>query len=249
MKVSLITFSPTGGTLSCAKYIAEGIGEVCSIVDLTDRNKTFDITIDYDSLALFAVPAYGGRIPTIAVDRLKQIRGNNTDAALVAVYGNREIDDTLIELYDIVSTNGFKVKAAISAVAEHSLVRSYGNSRPDELDKAELIEFGNRIASSNTYLDSVPGKRPYKNFGGCPARPITDKDKCVSCSLCFKKCPVGAISESDYSSVDNSKCIACMRCISICPKMAKSIDPAIEKNIDKMLSAVAQGRKANELFI
>ena len=78
---------------------------------------------------------------------------------------------------------------------------------------------------------------------------MTDKDKCVSCSLFFKKCPVGAISESDYSSVDNSKCITCMRCISICPKIAKSIDPAIEKNIDKMLSAVAQGRKANELFI
>lgn len=249
MEVSLITFSPTGGTYNIAKHIADGIGTIKESIDLTDRNQNFDITLDNSSIAIIALPAYGGRIPAIAVDRLKSIKGNGTDAVLVAVYGNRAIDDTLIEIHDIVTPNGFKVKAAIAAVAEHSLIRSYGAARPDDKDIEELHEFGRKIALSNTYLETVPGNRPYKSFGGCPARPITDPELCVACSLCFRKCPVGAISKDDYSLVDSSKCISCMRCISSCPKKAKSMSSEIERSIDAMLSKVATGRKDNVLFI
>lgn len=249
MDTVLITFSPTGGTYKCAKYLANGIGNIKSHIDLTDRSSSFDIKLDSNVMAIFALPAYGGRIPKGSAERLKSIKGRNTDAVVIAVYGNREIDDTILEIHDIIKENGFKVKAAVSAIAEHSLVRKYGAMRPDEDDKKELESFGNIILSSKSYLENIPGNSPYKVFNGCPARPITDIDKCANCSLCFAKCPVGAIAIDDYSAIDDSLCISCMRCIAICPMEAKHIDSKIYENIDSMLSKVAAERKNNALYI
>jgi NADH:ubiquinone oxidoreductase subunit F (NADH-binding)/(2Fe-2S) ferredoxin len=47
---------------------------------------------------------------------------------------------------------------------------------------------------------------------------VIDKDKCVGCSLCSKKCPVGAISGQVKSpfEIDQSKCIKCGVCEATC---------------------------------
>jgi NADP-reducing hydrogenase subunit HndC len=51
---------------------------------------------------------------------------------------------------------------------------------------------------------------------------VIDPDKCKGCSLCSKKCPVGAISGTIKSPfvIDQSKCIKCEVCLSSCPKKA-----------------------------
>ena len=59
----------------------------------------------------------------------------------------------------------------------------------------------------------------------CPAgackklcRVVIDPDKCKGCSLCSRKCPVGAISGQVKSPfvIDQSKCIKCGVCIDSC---------------------------------
>lgn len=247
MNSFIIEFSPTGGVDRCASSIAEGIGLPVTTIDLTDRNNIPSVSIGSEDIAIFAFPAYGGRVPSIAMERMKGITGNGTRAIIAAVYGNREFDDTIKEAADALSAQGFAVVAACGAVAEHSLIRSFGEGRPDESDKKELVEFGKKARDKHDALKDIPGSFPYKVYNGCPAKPITD-DKCISCGLCYSACPAGAISENDYKA-DSSACISCMRCIKICPAGAKTIDKTIESRISEMLSKSAGGRKDNRFFL
>lgn len=49
-----------------------------------------------------------------------------------------------------------------------------------------------------------------------------DKDKCIGCSSCIKRCPTEAIRIRDgKASVIYDKCIACGECVRICPSNAK----------------------------
>jgi hypothetical protein len=45
---------------------------------------------------------YAGRISADAKFRLQRIKANNTQAVIVVMYGNREYEDALLELNDIV---------------------------------------------------------------------------------------------------------------------------------------------------
>ncbi|WP_294379466.1 EFR1 family ferrodoxin, partial [uncultured Clostridium sp.] len=45
-------------------------------------------------------------------------------------------------------------------------------------------------------------------------------DKCTSCGLCIKKCPVGNITMKNGKPKWNHKCELCLSCIQSCPKEA-----------------------------
>ncbi len=74
------------------------------------------------------------------MERLKQIAGNGAKCTLVCVYGNRAYEDTLVEMEDAAATSGFRVIAAIAAVAEHSIIPRYAANRPDASDEIPMKE-------------------------------------------------------------------------------------------------------------
>ena len=118
MKGYEICFSPTGGTRKAADLLAEPLFSETVPVDLTDSQADFStVVLRAEDVAVIAVPSYGGRVPATAVQRLSAVRGNGARAVLVCVYGNRAYEDTLAELQDTAKQAGFRVVAAVAAVA------------------------------------------------------------------------------------------------------------------------------------
>ncbi len=46
-------------------------------------------------------------------------------------------------------------------------------------------------------------------------KPVINKDKCIHCHLCEKRCKAACIN-SDSQTIDTSRCVACMNCIENC---------------------------------
>lgn len=171
MSVFEIVFSPTGGTEKVSCLVAGALDKNTVTVDLTDSGLDFSaVSMTEDDVAVISVPAYAGRIPAVVADRLGIVRGNGARTVLVCVYGNRAFEDTLVELEDVAKRAGFRVVAAVSAIAEHSVARQFAAGRPDAQDAAQLAEFAQQIQQKLLAEDasepSIPGNRPYKQAGG-----------------------------------------------------------------------------------
>ena len=244
-------FSPTGGTKKVADAVAEGWGESFTPVDLMKEAEQKQFRAE--DVCLVAVPSYGGRVPAPAVSQLRKLSGNGARAVLIAVFGNRAIDDTLAELMDELNKAGFKCIAGMEAVAQHSLIPKYGAGRPDEADVAELKDFAQKIRDvmeKNILSDplKLPGNRPYRDYNGVPLKP-TATDACTGCGLCAAECPVNAIPMSDFKVTDSTRCISCMHCVAICPQHARKLSKLMTFVASHKMKKSCSGRKENKLYL
>lgn len=254
MSIYKIVFSPTGGTQKAADIFTRVLCEKPVEIDLSKAEENFGKwKFQEEDVCVVAVPSYGGRVPEIAASHLKQMQGRNARAVLLVVYGNRAYEDTLLELKDTLKSVGFRCVAALTAVAEHSIMHQFGNGRPDGGDCKELEQFADRISEElekgNLSEDvDVPGSRPYREYSGIPLKPRAGK-KCTACQICAQKCPAGAISKENPRKTDAKLCISCMRCISVCPQGARSLNRLMLAAASGKMKKACSGRKENELFL
>ncbi len=248
MKAIEIVFSPTGGTEKVADIISRKWSDNIVKIDLSDFKTDFTkCEISKEDMVLIAMPSFGGRAPAVAIERLKQLTGNNARCTLVCVYGNRAYEDTLAEMEDAAKICGFRVIAAIAAVAEHSIISKYAAGRPDAADEKQLTGFADKIANKDGGVTFIPGNRPYKKSGGASLIPKPGK-KCVKCGLCAEICPVNAIEPTEFTA-DPQKCISCMRCVKQCPDHGREVNGAMVSVAALAIKKACSVRKENELFM
>jgi len=244
-------FSPTGGTKRVADSLAFAMADEVVNIDLFKKGHT-EYMFTPDDVCVLSVPAFGGRVPQAAIDAVNRIRANGAKAVLVAVFGNRAIDDTLAELHDTAVSIGFAVIAGVEAVAEHSLVRQYGAGRPHEDDKAELMGFAKRIIEKfqrgDTTSPVLPGNRPYKTFQPSAMTPFVE-DGCINCKRCARECPVDAIPTENVKTVDAGKCFSCMHCVAVCPVGARKNAPTVTAALAERLRERCAEAKPNKLYL
>lgn len=254
MKVYNIIFSPTGGTKKAVDELLSEWGDSVTEIDLIKSKEKIQTTeFSKEDVVFVAVPSFGGRVPSYAADVLKTISGNNARAVLVAVYGNRAYDDSLLELKNILEQSGFTCIAAVACNAEHSIMHQYGQGRPDAADIDELRQFSAKLKNAidnHTYSNSVkvPGNYPYREYGGVPMKPKAGKE-CSDCGICAAECPVNAIPLDKPSQTDKNKCISCMHCISVCPVQTRSINKVLVNTAALAMKKLFAQRKPNELFL
>ena len=244
-------FSPTGGTRKVLSSVLRGWNVPFHSVDLmTPVQKKY---YKAEDLCLFAVPSYGGRVPSVVVDRIRDLWGNGARAVLIVVYGNREVEDTLLELSDELNKAGFRCVAAITAIAQHSLLPDIASGRPDEHDKAQLQQFGKELAEKLergelTEKVSVPGNRPYREYKGVPLKPMAS-GHCIGCGRCAAQCPVNAISQLNYKNTDTRVCISCMRCVLVCPVHIRKVNPLMVRAATLGMKKKCSVPKENQLIL
>ena len=248
-KISLVYFSATYTTKKVMQTIVKPfVGNVIEY-DITQDAFKNEIILGDDNLLVVGAPVYVGRIPEVALKSFEKIKGKNTPAVIVCVYGNRDYDDALLELKDTIESNGFKVISAAAFIAQHSIFPKVGQHRPDEKDIVEIEKFGNNSA---TLLESikdisalqeviVEGNRPYKIPGKNPLRPKGDK-KCNECGTCVMLCPAQAI-HADKPRKTNTICIACGRCIVVCPQKARNFGGLLYKLVGGKFTKANSERK------
>ena len=247
-----LVFSATGRTAKIADILGGGFEGEKHRLDLSDPRMAAQ-AFEAEDFCILTVSVYEGRVPKPAAENLKKLTGNGAKVLLAAVFGNRAVDDCLLEMQEIMVQQGFVPVAAIEAVAQHSILTQVVPFRPDHADRTELQTFTAQVAAlleenRTDYSLDLPGKMPYVEMGGIPLQPKGNR-KCIGCGLCAQKCPMQAIPSDAPAQTDKTRCITCMRCVELCPVHARDFHPLLQKAAYLMMRSKMQGRKPNKLYL
>lgn len=243
-KVWAVYFSATDTTkktvLTIADEAARLLGAEREDYDFTlPRMRENGFAAGKDDLVIFGTPVYAGRVPNVLLKYLATIQGNGALAVPVVLFGNRNFDDGLIELRDILENTGFHTVAAAAFVGEHSFSKTLAAGRPDADDMKEALAFAGKVtekvkglpegeAPAPVEVEGVP--HPYRGYYqprdrkgvSIDIRKVKSlvSDACDDCKICADVCPMGSISHEnvrEYTGI----CIKCGACIKKCPKQAR----------------------------
>ncbi len=268
-RLNTMYFSPTSTTKKLVEEIRDKVLEKEGI----EKGTTIDFTLPKarqassnfreDDILIIGLPVYAGRVPNVLVKYLNTIKGSNTMTIPVVLYGNRDYDDALIELNDILLSNGFNIIAGGSFIGEHSFSKTLAKDRPDNDDLLIARSFADDVYLK--IIDDKPhdtlkikGNRPYKKHyvprdedkNPVDIRKVMPKtrDDCIDCKICVEACPMGSI---DYDHVSKliGICIKCGACIKKCPTNSKYFDDKDYLRHKKELEDELKARKEPEIFI
>ena len=256
-QVTALFFSPTHTTqkvvCALAQSLAQELGCPVKTVSWTlPQERTQVPSFGPQDVLVLGFPVYAGRIPALLDAPLGSLTGNGAQVVPVAVYGNRDYDDALLEAYDLLEERGFQTVGAGAFIGEHSDTALVAHGRPSEEDLLLAREFGKKLAQKvlegqHLPAEALKGNRPYKERRpGGHVEPKTTKD-CTDCMFCANHCPVGAI-DKENPRVIHDGCIRCCACVKGCPEHAKYFDDKVYAQIRGMLLTNCLAPKQPELF-
>lgn len=218
------------------------------------REKAY--AFDENDIVVFGTPTIAGRVPNVLLNFLDTLEGGGAMAIPVVMYGNRDFDDALIELRNILETRGFHTIAAAAFIGEHSFSETLAAGRPDIEDMKIADDFADKAAakvldivqsadSDNAKIAAaleaagpipVEGQEPYREY----YKPRDRKGEHINilkvkpklheekCTGCGMCVPVCSMGsiKEDAPGVVDGICIKCCACVKKCPEQALYYDDA-----------------------
>lgn len=238
-------FSPTGNTKRACEFFAQG--DKTDFVDFTnvavrlsnDHIKAISEMFKSEDHVVIGLPVYAGRVPNVLLKYLSLYKGNKAKLTVILTYGNRHYDDAAKEAYHMFTSQGFTVLSVVCVVGEHSFSDTIASNKPNEKDHQTLKAIAENEALESLYkvknlkvhpietlskdLELRDYFKPVDYDGNVYAfktiKPITT-EACNNCGICAIVCPMGSISDTNYSEIIGP-CIKCCACVKHCTAHAK----------------------------
>lgn len=234
---------------------------------------------DENDIVVFGTPVIAGRVPNVLLKFLDTIQGGGAMAIPVVLYGNRNFDDALIELRNILESRGFHTVAGAAFIGEHSFSKTLAAGRPDAADMEVAAEFAKKVADkvykiindnegdNAKIAAALEAAGPVAVKGEDPIRPyykpqdrqgnhinilkVTPKLHADKCTGCGLCVAVCPMGsiKEDKPGVVDGICIKCCGCEKKCPEGALYFDDPGYLYHKEELELGYADRKDPELFL
>ncbi len=241
------------------------------------REKVY--TFDENDIVVFGTPVIAGRVPNVLLKFLDTLQGGGAMAVPVVLYGNRNFDDALIELRNILEEKGFHTVAGAAFIGEHSFSKTLAAGRPDAEDMKVADGFADKAAAKIAGIiadcggdnakiaAALEAAGPVAVEGHEPIRPyykpqdrqgnhinilkVTPKLDADKCTGCGTCVEVCPMDsiKADNPGVVNGICIKCCGCVKKCPNEAFYYDDEGYLYHKEELELGFADRKEPELFV
>lgn len=233
MKTSLYYFSATGNCLAVAREIAEGLPET-KLYPIPQVIRS-DLPLEGDCVGII-YPVYFGGLPRIISDFIKRLNPENVKYLFVVCTFGAFAAGSLLMAEEQLKAAGIPVNAGYYVPMPGNYIVKYGAYKKEKQKKMfwKKSESVRDIIDGTINQKSVPVKRGnplFNKIGNAiyqsklPQFPALDcnfeaNDKCNSCGICAKVCPVKNIRIEGPKPVWQGNCEHCMACIQWCPTEA-----------------------------
>lgn len=229
-------FSATGNCKYVANKLAEVTGE--TTVSITEclkvQNVTFEIK-DGERIG-FVTPTYFWGLPIVVVDFLEQINLISTGKHYVyhvLTYGTttgpaHQIMSGYLAKKGLPLDGKFSIRMVDTWTPIFNLTDQEKNKEITDAAEIPLADVADKV-KRNIAGDFNKRKLPeissafwiFQNKYGRKTKKFYVEDSCISCGLCSKICPVGAIHMQDGRPVwSKEQCALCLGCLHRCPNFA-----------------------------
>jgi len=249
MRVLIIYFSQTGGTLKIAKKIHEGIinsGNECELASIIKEVNEKNLN-QYDLIGLGS-PTFLFREPLNVkrfIDNMQEVAGKH--CFIFATHGSC-IGNQFYFMSEGLKKKGYIVIDSFDSYSDSSIQfypsPMHTTGHPDKIELEQAKQFGEKICGisqrvKNGELDLLPKfelitstwwARDSKILTPELLRKISpafkiNTDKCTKCYICQDNCPADAVNiDAEPPEIQKEGCIFCWYCEKACPEGAIEAD-------------------------